>query len=223
METMKLSLLIISLTSVLAQTSLEKKVFVFPKTSDDGYVLLKHTLAQPLRQFSVCLRFFTDSTTTFSLFSAASRTHSNEILLYKSSAAVYEIYVGNEFLSYTVPRIPERSTYWESVCVTWDSGTGMVQFWMDGQPLPRKGLARGYEIPSDLVMVLGQDQDSYGGSFDAAQSFTGEMAEVYMWDAVLSPEQLRRPGTNSDPEPVVDWTALKFETKGYVLMEPSLA
>ena len=35
------------------------------------------------------------------------------------------------------------------------------------------------------VLVLGQEQDSVGGSFDANQSFIGEMAGVNMWDHVI--------------------------------------
>lgn len=212
-----------ALTFPFASPGLEKKVFLFPRRSQDAHVLLKPTLEQPLRQFTICLRLFTDLTAPFSIFSAASRKQDNEILLFKSGPTAYEIDVGNEALTYVVPRGPERSPYWESVCVTWDSGTGVVQFWLDGQPLPRKGLARGYEIPTELVMLLGQEQDSFGGSFDADQSFAGEMAEVFMWDSVLPPNQLMRHQKDAAPAPLVDWTSLNFEIKGDVLVEPSLA
>ncbi|KAJ6657055.1 hypothetical protein lerEdw1_003056 [Lerista edwardsae] len=216
-------LLIIGLSGVLTQTSLEKKVFVFPKISEDAHVLLKTSPEQPLRQFTVCLRFYTDLTRPFSLFSAASQKRDNEILLFKTRPTLYEVSVGNEDATFVVPHDPEKATYWESVCMTWASETGVVQLWLDGQPLPRKGLARGYDIPAELVMLLGQEQDSFAGSFDADQSFAGEMAELYLWDSVLPPNQLVRLQKDGAPKPLVDWTALDFELKGYVLVEPSLA
>ena len=35
-------------------------------------------------------------------------------------------------------------------------------------------------------MVLGQDQDSIGGGFDANQALAGELTELDMWDSVFS-------------------------------------
>ena len=35
-------------------------------------------------------------------------------------------------------------------------------------------------------MTLGQDQDSVGGDFDETQSFQGMLANVNIWDYVLS-------------------------------------
>ncbi|XP_061461775.1 serum amyloid P-component-like [Rhineura floridana] len=216
-------LALLSLSGTLAQTSLDGKVFVFPKASVDSYVLLKPTLEEPLQNFTVCLSFFTDLTRQFSLFSASSRQHDNEILLLRLPDEFY-IYVGGETLTYKVPSLTEkiRSLHWETACATWESATGIVQLWLGGQPLPRKGVAKGYRVKTDLVVMLGQDQDSYGGSLDAGQSFVGEMADVYMWDSVLPPEQLRRFQKDTIPTPLVDWAALKFEIKGYVVMEPTL-
>ena len=35
-------------------------------------------------------------------------------------------------------------------------------------------------------MVLGQDQDSFGGGFNANQALAGELTELNMWDSVFS-------------------------------------
>uniref|UniRef100_A0A6J0SCG5 Pentraxin family member n=1 Tax=Pogona vitticeps TaxID=103695 RepID=A0A6J0SCG5_9SAUR len=225
METMlgNLFLILASLAGALAETGLDEKVFVFPRPSDTDYVLLKPSLEAPLQHFTVCLSFFTDLERSFSLFSAASPQHDNEILVYFIAPNKYEVCVGGSCIAFRVPKITEEtSSRWETACATWESTTGIVQLWINGQPLPRKGVARGHSIPANLVVMIGQEQDSFGGSLDAGQSFVGEIAEVYMWDTVVPPEQLRRIRRDTMPKPLVDWTALKYEIKGYVVIEPTL-
>ncbi|KAF5928954.1 hypothetical protein HPG69_002728 [Diceros bicornis minor] len=39
-------------------------------------------------------------------------------------------------------------------------------------------------------IVLGQEQDSYGGGFDKSQSFVGDVGDWYIRDSVLSPEEI---------------------------------
>ncbi|XP_058016190.1 mucosal pentraxin-like [Ahaetulla prasina] len=198
---------------------LEGKAFVFPKPSADSYVLLKPKLDQNLRQLTLCLRFFTDLTRGFSLFSAASRDHDNEILLFRNPHD-FEMWVGGEYVSFSLSPLLEifhlRS---ELVCTTWDSATGIIQLWLDGQRLPRRGAMKGYEVKTDLVVMLGQDQDSYGGKLDVKQSFVGEISEVYLWDKVLPAEELTDFQTPITPNPKVNWTLLKFEIRGYVQTE----
>ncbi|XP_048360045.1 LOW QUALITY PROTEIN: serum amyloid P-component-like [Sphaerodactylus townsendi] len=201
---------------------LDEKVFVFPKPSSNSYVQLKPHLPEPLRQFTVCLSFYTDLPREFALLSCASRNRDNEILLLKHSPTVYNIYVGGNNHSYIVTGNTDRGYHWENVCVAWSLTTGIVQLFLDGMALPRKGLSKDYAITTDLVMMLGQDQDSYGGSLAKPQSFVGEITDVYMWDSVLPPQELRRIWRKTVPAPVLNWTALNFEIKGYVVLEPSL-
>lgn len=39
-------------------------------------------------------------------------------------------------------------------------------------------------------MVLGQEQDSIGGGFDAAEGFAGQMAGFRVWNRVLSTSEV---------------------------------
>ncbi|XP_048360057.1 serum amyloid P-component-like [Sphaerodactylus townsendi] len=214
--------LLLGLSGALAQTNLDQKVFVFPTSSTNSYIQLKPHLPEPLRQFTVCLSFYSDLSRELALLSCASRNTDNEILLLKYSPTLYQVAVGGNFHSYTVSGSTDRGSHWESVCVAWSSTTGIVQLWIDRMPRPRKGLSKDYAITTDLVMMLGQEQDSYGGSLDEKQSFVGEITDVYMWDSVLPPEQLRSIWRKIVPAPVLNWTALNFEIKGYVVLEPSL-
>ena len=48
-----------------------------------------------------------------------------------------------------------------------------------------RGLAKGHTIISGGSVVLGQEQDSVGGSFDSSQSFQGSLTNVNVWSYVL--------------------------------------
>ena len=48
------------------------------------------------------------------------------------------------------------------------------------------GLKTGHMITPGGSIVLAQEQDSPGGSFEKEQAFTGMMTNVNVWDEVLS-------------------------------------
>lgn len=113
-------LVIFSVPGILTNTGLDGKDFVFSKLSAKSYVLLKPNLDQDLRQLTLCLHFFTDLTRSFSLFSAASRDHNNEILLFQNPNG-FDVCVGGECAVFMMPNPSDRSTIrWVSVCTTWD-------------------------------------------------------------------------------------------------------
>lgn len=85
----------------------------------------------------------------------------------------------------------------------------------------KRGLKQGYSVGALPKIVLGQEQDSYGGGFDKSQSFM-ERPDLYMWDSVLG---RRNPTCGSQGSSLInphhpDWQALKYETKGYVIVKP---
>lgn len=49
----------------------------------------------------------------------------------------------------------------------------------------------------------------------------GEIGDVYMWDSVLSPEDIFFTYSSSTINPnILDWQALIFEMNGYVVVKP---
>ena len=73
-------------------------------------------------------------------------------------------------------------------------------------------------ISSGGVLVLGQDQDSSGGSFDANQSFVGEMAGVNIWDHVIKDQEIMHMSTSclTGEGNVYQWRDFKAHVKGSV-------
>uniref|UniRef100_A0A8C8RDB0 Pentraxin family member n=1 Tax=Pelusios castaneus TaxID=367368 RepID=A0A8C8RDB0_9SAUR len=224
MEKQQLLLLVFAgLLGAVTQTDLYGKVFVFPKETKTAHVVLKLRLEQPLQNIVVCLRYFTDLARPYSLFSYATKAQDNEILLFKPRPGELSLYIGWEQVTFKVPEKTGASPKWEHICSSWESATGVAELWVNGIPLPRKGLKKDYSIGAEGVIVLGQEQDSPGGGFDLNQSFVGELTDVYMWDTLLSRDEVRFVMHNSiQPHHILDWRNLSYEIKGYVVIKPSL-
>ncbi|GAB0201154.1 serum amyloid P-component-like [Grus japonensis] len=209
-----------ALSGIVAQEDLYRKVFVFRKDPSDAYVLLRAKLEQPLQNFTVCLRSYTDLTRPYSLFSYATKAQDNEILLFKPKPSEYRFYVGGKFVIF---RVPEGHGDWEHVCASWESATGIAEFWLNGKPWPRKGLQRGYTVGVEAAILLGQEQDAFGGGFDVYNSFSGELADVYLWDVGLSPDKMRAAYQSLRlPPAILAWKSLSYEVKGDVVVKPRL-
>ena len=74
------------------------------------------------------------------------------------------------------------------------------------------------------ALVLGQEQDSLGGSFDTNQCFIGELAGVNIWDHVIKQQEIMRMSKSclSGVGNVIQWRDFKLHLKGSVkITKPS--
>uniref|UniRef100_A0A6J0UK22 Pentraxin family member n=1 Tax=Pogona vitticeps TaxID=103695 RepID=A0A6J0UK22_9SAUR len=215
-----LLMIVAGVSQTFAREDLSRKVFVFRHEPSEAYVILRPLLKEPLQNFTVCLRSYTDLTRPYGLFSYATHSEDNEVLIFKPKPGEYRVYVGGEHLSF---KVPDNSFDWEHVCFGWESASGIAEFWMNGKPWPRKGLKKGHVVGTDAFVVLGQEQDSYGASYDSYNSFSGEMTNVYMWDFLLSPHKMRSAYQDLQlPHGLLDWKNLQYEIKGDVVVKPRL-
>ena len=76
----------------------------------------------------------------------------------------------------------------------------------------------GYEIRGGGVLILGQDQDSVGGSFQANQCFIGELTGVNIWNHVINEQQINHMSKSClrGVGNVFQWSDFKFHVKGSV-------
>ena len=81
--------------------------------------------------------------------------------------------------------------------MSWVTSSGAWKFYKDGA-IKKEGtdFKRGYTIRQGGTLVLGQEQDSVGGNFDADQSFTGMLSNVNLWNKVLSAAQIEDMSTS---------------------------
>lgn len=195
------------------------KMFTFPQETNSAYVRLT-TAEREFGTLTVCHRSFTDLKRDHILFSFATPTNSNAFLIFWDEA--------NKEIE---PHIRDKKSefrgrdykpnMWHSICTTWDSTTGLVQLWFDGLPSIRKFVSSGSNIRGTAIIILGQEQDSHGGGFDLKQSFVGMMADVHMWNYVLSPCEIQKytDELNFSPGNVLNWASLEFQIFDRVLIE----
>ncbi|KAM3920453.1 jeltraxin-like [Leptodactylus fuscus] len=109
---------------------------------------------------------------------------------------------------------------WKSSCVTWDSETGLLQLWINGKRYPGRVTRTRCPISPQISVILGQDQDNFGGKFEVSQSFVGEICDVNMWDYVLSDALLRAYFSNdsNDNGNIFNWVDENYTAKGSILV-----
>ncbi|XP_053174042.1 serum amyloid P-component-like [Scomber japonicus] len=209
----KLLLITVLFASCYATQDLSGKLFVFPRLGRIDHVKLA-TTKTTFNAATVCFRFITDTTKGYSLFSLATPVHNNSLLLYNPRAPVIRVHVNDMVARFRA--LPTPPNTWHSMCTTWSSDDGLSQLLLNGKLTIKRYVASQKPITGVPIIILGQDQDSYGGGFDAKQSFIGMMSKVHMWDYVLSPTELRayEKGENFTPGNVLNWRALDFQLAG---------
>ena len=77
---------------------------------------------------------------------------------------------------------------WHHVCASWKSENGWWNIYKDGREEARgSGFKTGYTIKTDGILIIGQQQDAFGGRFDPKQNYIGELTDLNIWNRVLSP------------------------------------
>ncbi|HNG79167.1 MAG TPA: M10 family metallopeptidase C-terminal domain-containing protein, partial [Burkholderiaceae bacterium] len=76
--------------------------------------------------------------------------------------------------------------------VTWDSTTGNVAFYVDGV-LKHSGVytaAIGHTLSPGGSLVIGQEQDALGGSFDSSQILSGRVGDIRIFNDVRTAQEI---------------------------------
>ncbi|WP_170075987.1 LamG-like jellyroll fold domain-containing protein, partial [Paraclostridium dentum] len=167
---------------------------------------------------TVCVRAFSDLPGP-TYFSLALPSQDNGFVIWKVKQT-YSLSVLGQ-VTHFLDFVQDNPNGWNSVCVTWDSITGLAQFWVNGFPSSRKGCKAGSSLTGTPKIILGQEQDSYGGGFDIKAAFVGMLTDVHMWDSVLSPGQIAHysHGGQFKPGNVINWNSLDYSINGYVIVE----
>ncbi|XP_070817602.1 adhesion G protein-coupled receptor D2 [Chaetodon trifascialis] len=80
---------------------------------------------------------------------------------------------------------------WHSVCVSWSQNGGRWALFSHGLVVSRgDGLNSSDSIGRDGLFIIGQEQDTFGGSFKKDESFSGSITELHIWDRVLNSSEI---------------------------------
>ena len=105
---------------------------------------------------------------------------------------------------------------WHHLCLSWRNTDGAYKLYINGS-LHYQGVRDiGHVIPKGAI-VLGQEADSYIGSFSSSQSFQGNLTGFNLWNRVLSAQEvsdLAKCKASAGQGNIVTWTDLKDKGEG---------
>jgi len=138
--------------------------------------------------------FWLKSTDTGSqaVFSGVNAGFDNEYLVFFNDPTtlwLYAQFAGN-IASWTVPTVADGQ--WRHYAIAADSTSDTAELYLDGASQGTRALT--IDVPFDIDpggFVLGQEQDSVGGGFDPTQALNGTLDELYIFDRVLSAQDVQ--------------------------------
>ncbi|KAK5905829.1 C-reactive protein-like [Pseudochaenichthys georgianus] len=200
------------------QVGLSDKVLVFPYETDFSFVSLIPQKEMGLRAFTLCMRVATELPEDRQIILFAYRTADyDELNVWRESDGRVSFYMSGDGIFFHLPPI---TTFRTSLCLTWDSRTGLSAFWVDGKRSTYQVYKPGHSIRPKGSILLGQDADKHLGGLEAGQSFVGEMADLNMWDFVLSRSMIQawHYGHRVPKGNVFDWGTMEYELNGNVMV-----
>ncbi|XP_064476715.1 sushi, von Willebrand factor type A, EGF and pentraxin domain-containing protein 1-like [Ornithodoros turicata] len=171
---------------------------------------------RPLREVTVCMWIQSDDIFKYGTpFSYATDAADNMLTLTDCNGFV--IYLNQ---SRVVTDVTANDGYWHIICILWTSTEGRWSIYKDGE-LQGEGvdLAKGFQIPANGTLVLGQEQDGRGWSYSLSESFSGALTLVNIWNYTLTAEEVARLATECDTYfgNVIAWPDFLFRVPGQVV------
>ncbi|XP_019624450.1 PREDICTED: uncharacterized protein LOC109470109 [Branchiostoma belcheri] len=188
----------------------EVMTFSSPK-SPANYARHPASLSQPLTEITTCLQLRSDD----AIFGTpvSYEMSANAFKLIGQSTGKFRICVNDQ----TTNEVELIVSYPRFLCTTWSSTAGDWKFYADGTVIASgSGLAQGTSIPAGGVWILGQKQDSIGGSFDTSMAFTGEISLLNVWDRVLTEAQIGAASSGMAEGNIINWRQDTFLLYGQV-------
>lgn len=150
------------------------------------------------------IRFDPDELTTENVFfsAAGSRSYNEFTFWMEADGRLLLTDSGTQY--YWNLQQPITDGAWHDLSVVRHSVNNqvMVDLYIDGRFQGRRHVANHALRVSSHGIVLGQDQDSIGWSFQSSQAFHGDLDNIRIWQAVRTPEQIVAGlgGRISDPQ-----------------------
>ncbi|XP_051818471.1 neuronal pentraxin receptor [Antechinus flavipes] len=160
-----------------------------PVKNNYMYARVRRTLPE-LYAFTICmwLKSKSGGMGIGTPFSYSVPGQSNEMVLLEAGHDPMELLINDK-----VAQLPLnlKDGRWHHICIAWTTRDGLWSAYQDGQLRGSSdNLAAWHPIKPHGIIILGQEQDTLGGRFDATQAFVGEIAQFNLWDHILTPAQI---------------------------------
>ncbi|XP_078364409.1 neuronal pentraxin-2-like [Oculina patagonica] len=192
----------------------------FTRGGTSDYVI--HHGLQITDAFTTCFRVrTTDKTEVYrTVVSYSTTSNFNEIVINKMAQIRLEI--SEEWRD---TGVSTNDGYWHHICASWENKGGSWKIYKDGvSQASGSGLKTGHVIKTDGILIIGQEQDSFGGGFQTSQSYVGELTDLNMWNRILNASEIFNlsKSCNGGRGNVKKWSDFKVGIRGDVrVISPS--
>ncbi|XP_029030405.1 neuronal pentraxin receptor b [Betta splendens] len=162
-------------------------VLSFPMRTNYMYGLVRKEITE-MYAFTTCVWLKAKEGGIGTPFSYSVPGQPNELVLLQGVHNPVELLI-NDKVAQLPLSLPQDE--WEHICVSWTLRDGVWKAYQGGKLKGRgDGLAAWHPIKPGGVLILGQEQDTLGGRFDASQALVGELSQFNLWDRVLKPAEV---------------------------------
>ncbi|XP_073447656.1 uncharacterized protein [Aquarana catesbeiana] len=206
--------------TVVTREGLSGKSLVFLEEGVQDYAILHPSVPIDLTQFTLCLRVSTELSGRREIILFSYHNDRDELNVWREVDGKLSLYLGSSELAAKFS-LPGLSTFGTHICVTWESSSGLTAFWFDGKRSASKTYRKGHQVLPGGRVILGQDQDKFGSSFDAKQSFVGEISDVQLWNYVLPPQAIKEvyEGKSKSLGNIINWKTIKYTLYGNAIVK----
>jgi len=153
----------------------------------DDYAILPPEVLDGTSDFTIAVWHKGTSTSdSHALLSGANSSQDNEILYWFTNDTTFRGHVQNDQLSITTSSISDGS--WHHL--VWRLEGRQTCFFFDGDKQGCKNYSHTYTFSIE-GLILGQDQDSVGGGFNASQDWEGLVDELLIFRRALSDNEIQ--------------------------------
>ncbi|KAG9338864.1 hypothetical protein JZ751_025304, partial [Albula glossodonta] len=191
----------------------------FPLRTNYMYAVVKRAVPE-LYALTACLWLKAKEGGIGTPFSYSVAEQPNELVLLQGLHSPVELLISDKVAQLPLSLPPDT---WQHVCISWTLRDGVWKAYQGGKLKGEgEGLAAWHPIRPGGVLILGQEQDTLGGRFDASQALVGELSQFNLWDRVLMPAEISSLADCGKPTlgNVVPWTNRGIQVFGGASKEP---
>uniref|UniRef100_UPI00398E5E99 adhesion G protein-coupled receptor D2 n=1 Tax=Pristiophorus japonicus TaxID=55135 RepID=UPI00398E5E99 len=192
-------------------------VLIFPNKTDTKHAKVLSVLP-PLPAVTVCVRVQWDEKSfgIATVFSYAIPVFINEFQLRGRIDDVGFVQLALIVHGHHTPyrSVLKSDRQWHHICVTWQKANGAWSIYADGIKVTSgDGCYSSQIIAGSGTFIIGQDQDSLGGTFKQNEAFSGSITDLNIWSRVLDASQITAVRVCSPPQTnlIYEWNLASLE------------
>ena len=156
--------------------------------NDGDYVSLPNSILNGQSDLTTVFWLKTPTASADAVISAANASNDNELLVYMTSATSVDIYSSGSIRSFTTPNLADNA--WHQLAIVRDDVNNTMTLYVDGVSIGTQSMPLSTLVVDTGGLILGQDQDSVGGSFESTQQFHGTLDNLRFYSRTMTAEQI---------------------------------